>query len=134
MKNILKSSLAMLGAFAISFTLVNAEEKADGKARPGGKGRPELSPEAKAKILERFDTDKDGKLDDTERAEARKSMGDRGGKGEPSPEMRAKMLERFDKDGDGELNEAERAEARKAMEAHGGKSRPDGKEKPKGDA
>ena len=80
---------------------------ADGKGRPDRPFHPirPLPPE----VLEKFDTNKDGKLDEAER-EAFKKV-----RMEKEEEMRKKMLEKFDKDGNGELNESEKEEMRKAM-------------------
>ena len=65
-------------------------------------------------MLEKFDADKDGKLNDDEKAAMRE-------------EVKKKMLEKFDKDGDGKLNEEELAELRKTMPHHpGGPKRPKG--------
>jgi hypothetical protein len=55
----------------------------------------------RAKVLEKFDTDGDGKLDETERKEIRETMKD-------------KVLDRFDTDNDGTLSAAEKGEARAA--------------------
>ncbi len=62
----------------------------------------------RAKMLEQFDTNGDGKLDETERKAAREAM-------------KAKVLEEFDADGDGELNEEEKAKAKEARRKHGKK-------------
>ena len=53
-------------------------------------------------MLERFDTNKDGKLDDQERAAAREAR-------------KAEMLERFDTDKDGTLSDSEREALRNEM-------------------
>jgi Ca2+-binding EF-hand superfamily protein len=89
---------------------LNAQAATD--ARPGArKGRA-------AELLQRFDTNGDGRIDEDERATARETMrsegrnrpqGRRGGPGNPA-EMRAQMLERFDADKDGQLNDEEREE------------------------
>lgn len=86
------------------------------------------------RILERFDTDKDGQLSEEERAAARDQMGSRRPHGErahrpqgpagnahpgnrrrPHSE-RPEMIQRFDTDGNGELNEAEREALRTAVQ------------------
>jgi len=87
----------MLGAFTASCAIVNAEEE---KKRPDRSDRPHRPiPEA---LLEKFDTDGDGKLSPDER----KVMGEKmKAKGE---ERRKAMLARFDANSDGELDEAER--------------------------
>ena len=90
----------------------------NGPPAKGHKGPGRMSPEMRQKMLEKFDKDGDGKLDEKERMAARKAMGAH----RMSPEMRKKMLEKFDKDGDGKLNEEEIKAAHKAararMEAH----------------
>ncbi len=55
----------------------------------------------RAKLLEKFDANGDGKLDETERKAAREAL-------------KAKILEKFDEDGDGKLSEDERAKAKEA--------------------
>ena len=70
---------------------------------------PEDAKEKKtpAKMVEKFDKDGDGKLNDEERAEAKASEGKmKVGK------KRAEMIAKFDKDGDGELNKEEEAALR----------------------
>lgn len=78
-------------------------------------------------VLERFDKDGDGKLNDAERAEMRKAAGDR-------IAQNPKMLERFDANGDGQLDETERAAAREAMQERmkGGKDDKAGKSPKRG--
>ena len=61
-------------------------------------------------ILKRFDTNKDGKLDETEKADMQKKMADR----------KAKVLEKFDTDKDGKLSEEERKAMREAMKKERG--------------
>jgi Ca2+-binding EF-hand superfamily protein len=117
---------------------------AEGKEDRKGKGIPE---EKRAELLEKFDTDKDGKLDEEERKAARAAFKeefmkkfDTNGDGEISDEEREEakkkrkemILERFDEDGDGELSEEERKKARAAFhERMKGKKCP-GKGKGKG--
>jgi len=63
--------------------------------------------------FQRFDANRDGKLDDQERAAVRERLGSR------LPEiqrMRQRLLDRFDTDDDGKLSPEERQEALKAME------------------
>ncbi|MDD2599603.1 MAG: EF-hand domain-containing protein [Kiritimatiellae bacterium] len=67
----------------------------EGAAGQGLRQRPEFAPEAREKMLKKFDKDGDGKLSDEER----KAMMDE----------RKAMMEKFDADGDGKLNEEERA-------------------------
>ncbi|MGD7652370.1 MAG: hypothetical protein ACQCXQ_04080, partial [Verrucomicrobiales bacterium] len=92
--------------------------------RPIGGPPPEL--------LQRFDKDDDGQLNDDERAALRAEMGDRPsrpeggrggpggaggpggpGRGGPGGEKDLELVAKFDRDSDGVLNTAERAEARK---------------------
>jgi hypothetical protein len=65
------------------------------------------APPNREAILKKFDKDGDGKLNEEERAEARKSFG----AGRP-PRPPAVLIKKFDKDGDGKLNEEERAALR----------------------
>jgi Ca2+-binding EF-hand superfamily protein len=58
----------------------------------------------KQRLLEKFDTNKDGTLDETEREAARAFQ----------KERKEKMLEKFDTNKDGKLDEAERKAAREA--------------------
>ena len=91
-----KSLIMIAAAFGIA-GVVQAEE---------GKKRPERK--APAKIIEKFDKDGDGKLNEDERAAAKAWHM------EMMKARKKEMLKKFDKDGDGELNEAEREEAKAA--------------------
>ncbi len=91
----------------------------------GAEGREAM----KAQMLEKFDTDGDGKLDETERKAAgeamRKSRGGEGRQGRASfgqdrEAMKAQLLEKFDADGDGKLDETERKAAGDAMRSKRG--------------
>lgn len=98
--------VALIGLAGVA----NSEERKpshDRGNRVDSKGRPDrqLPPE----VLEKFDTNKDGKLDEAEH-EAFKKV-----RLEKEEEIRKKMLETFDKDGNGELNGSEKEEMRKAM-------------------
>jgi hypothetical protein len=73
-----------------------------------GKGpRPphKLPPE----IIEKFDKDGDGKLNEEEHAAAKAA------RGEMEADRKKEMLAKFDKDGDGTLNEEEKMAAREEM-------------------
>ena len=79
-------------------------------------------------LMKKFDKDGDGKLNEEERAEARKTMEAR----------RQEALKKFDKDGDGKLNEEERKAAiaarpkpgeTKEKEPEGKGKKPEGKKK-----
>ena len=77
--------------------------------------RPQLSEEQKAemkaKFMEKFDADKDGKLSDAEKEAVKAEMK---AKFEARrAEMKAKFMEKFDADKDGQLSDAE-TEAAKA--------------------
>lgn len=86
----------------------------------------------RAKFLERFDTNKDGKIDDEERAKAREEFaknrpegerrrGEGRGPGQGRP-SREEILKKFDTNGDGQLDEGERAKMREEFL----KNRPEG--------
>ncbi len=68
----------------------------------GRRGRRGPSPEQRAELLERFDTDHSGDLSGTERDAA-------------MDVKRAEILQRFDADGNGELDQPERQAARAEM-------------------
>ena len=85
----------------------------------GTKEGSQPNPEGMKRLLERFDANKDGKLDETERAAAKAEWEKRRAQGQsstergPMPEkLRQEMLKRFDRDGDGKLSDAERAAAK----------------------
>lgn len=75
--------------------------------KPEGKRHHPLPPA----VLEKFDADKDGKLDEEERKAAHEAMKAK------REEARKKMLEEFDANDDGKLDEAERKAAHEAMKA-----------------
>lgn len=99
--NIITTTLVL----AIAGSITAAAQEGD---RPGppreGRGLP---PE----ILEKFDKDGDGKLNEEERKAARDA------RRAEMEKRRQEMLEKFDTDGDGKLNEEERKAAREAAEA-----------------
>ena len=72
----------------------------------------------KKKILEKFDTDGDGKLNEEERAKAKAAIAKHRAvgvvKAKPRPNREA-IVKKFDKDGDGKLNAEEGAAAKAAM-------------------
>jgi len=108
---------------------LEAVGKQFGPERPGkphrwGPGHGPVKPEDRAeaqkrlhylmkrergRLLERFDTDGDGKLNEIEGRAARAEMKKRW------EERRRSFLARFDTDGDGKLSKAEKAAARKIM-------------------
>ncbi|MFM7182006.1 MAG: hypothetical protein ACKO2G_11160 [Verrucomicrobiales bacterium] len=104
MKTILLTTTAML-AFAIT---ASANPEGPRPHRPGG------PPKA---LLEKFDTDGDGKLSEQEREAAKAAM----------EEKRAAIIAKYDKDGDGKLNEEERKAAKEEWkELHGERPNPPG--------
>lgn len=133
-----RSTGFVLVVLTLTMLLSSVGEAAPGQgkakgARPQGKGN---GPNVPAEVLKRFDKDGDGKLNETERAAAKKAHDERGGgpgqpggNGKPGAgkpgdgKMKEELLKRFDKDGDGKLNEAERAAAMKAREERGGKKK-----------
>jgi len=78
-------------------------------------GDKQRNPEMHKKLLEKFDKDGDGKLNEEERAAAKAAFQNK------HPEAREKVIAHFDKDGDGKLNEEERAAAKAAHEKREGK-------------
>lgn len=76
-------------------------DKKRGGDRDGKRKRPHMSPEMRQKMLDKYDSDADGKLSDDERKSAREGF-------------RKQMLEKHDADGDGKLSEDERKAAGKA--------------------
>lgn len=135
------TTIISIGALIGTSLIAGAQDKP--KRQPGERGTP---PPA---ILEKFDKDGDGKLNDEERAtmreegkarmeERRKEMlkkFDTDGDGKLSPDERkkameerhAEMLKKFDKDGDGKLSEEERAAMPKPPRGKG-EGRPGGRD------
>ena len=142
------------------FTLTTGQtllaQPANSPPRGGGGDRDEL----RKQLLERFDKNNDGELDDDEREAARESFrrgdrpggapraqgrtsqqtnklgrssrGGRGGRGGKG--QRITLIPKFDKDGDGILNKAERTEARKyVIEQREGGDRGGRPQRPDGD-
>lgn len=90
------------------------EEKWGGQAGPG----PHMMPHGpggkiRGEIIKRFDKDGDGKLNEVERAEAKKAGEEMRARFQ---EHRKEVLARFDKDGDGKLGEAERKDQHAAWQ------------------
>jgi Ca2+-binding EF-hand superfamily protein len=78
-------------------------------AGPGRRGHARrFSPEARQKILDEFDANKDGKLDEGERAAAKSALKQR------FEAKKKEILDRFDTDKDGKLSPDERKAAREA--------------------
>jgi Ca2+-binding EF-hand superfamily protein len=105
-----------------------------GPGQPGGFRGPEKSGAPQRRLpkdlLDKYDLNKDGKLDESERAALHKDIEDGkisppnhgrgpGGPGGPPPPLSAaQILEKFDADKDGKLDESELAAFVKDMEAH----------------
>jgi Ca2+-binding EF-hand superfamily protein len=96
-------AMAIIGAASLA-----QAEQGQGKDKGQGGGR-RMPPH----VIEKFDTDGDGQLNEKERAAAR--------------EARKAHMQQFDTDGDGKLNEEERETMRAAMEEKRGE-RPEGEE------
>jgi len=102
----------IIAALALSVS-VNAEDGDNKEPRGEGKGRP--SKEAmekrraamKAKMLERFDIDRDGKLSDTEKTTAHETIA------KERKEIRAAVIAQFDTDNDAKLTGDEKKGVRK---------------------
>jgi len=78
--------LTLLSLVSGLFIVVGLNVNAAAKAARGGK--------IKAEVLDKFDTNKDGKLDETERAAIEKD---------------ADIIKKYDKNGDGKLDATEKA-------------------------
>ena len=88
------------------------EERGGKPGQPGRPGQPGGGDgKMREEVLKRFDKNGDGKLNDEEKAAAKKAHDERGG---GDGKMREEILKRFDKDGDGKLNDEEKAAAKKA--------------------
>ena len=76
-----------------------------------------------ARLLERFDANKDGKLDDAEKAKAKEASAERrkDGGGRRGGEVPARLLEKYDANKDGKLDEAEKAKAKEEFAKSGGR-------------
>lgn len=84
-------------------------------ARPGAAmANPANAQAFREKMLEMFDKNHDGRLDDAERAEARK-YAEAHGLGEGGA-ARGELIKRFDKNGDGKLDAEETAAMRKFLQ------------------
>lgn len=100
-------------AAAISVGLSHAAEGDTAeKAKPESGKRPDGPP---AEVIAKYDKDGDGKLDETERAEAAENRparpGEGDGKGRPAAAAGGELFKRADKNGDGKLSKDEIPEA-----------------------
>ena len=72
----------------------------------------------RAKVLEKFDANHDGKLDESERATAKAALHERMEQAKEhhgDGKLKAKIMEKFDANHDGKLDEGERAKAKAAL-------------------
>jgi len=98
---------SLIALSAILGTCAFAQE---GPARPDRPQRPPGQRTPSPEMLKEYDTDKDGKLNDEERAEMMKKM-------RAQMEARQKaMLEKYDANKDGKLDEAETKAAREGQQ------------------
>lgn len=107
-------------------TAATATTTTGGKIKKGKVADLDNLPE---RVVARFDTNQDGKLDDTERAAAKKAVSERlGGK------TREDLIKRFDKNGNGTIDDDERAAAKAAVKKRRGLVAPVAKAAPASDA
>lgn len=92
------SPLTRLAGLSLTALLLfgGATVLAQSPTPPAEGGKPGHCQGKKKKMLEQFDANKDGQLDDSERAAAKQAH-------------EAKLLEKYDTNGDGQLDEAERS-------------------------
>lgn len=95
-------------AAMLCVSMASAQEEGQKKGRRGGPGGFN-----REEVIKKFDKDGDGKLNEDEQKEARKSMQ------EEFAKRREEMTKKFDKDGDGKLNDEEREAARKEFGGRG---------------
>jgi polyhydroxyalkanoate synthesis regulator phasin len=95
------------------------------------RGNSDRSRLSREELTKRFDKNKDGKLDDEERASLRQSLSDRfrgstrdsDSSRRGGTDYRARLMKEYDKNGDGKLDEKEREAARKAVSSRRGQGR-----------
>lgn len=100
---------ALCGLAGLAF--LTAAATADEPREEKGKGR----------LLERYDANKDGKLDEAEKAKAKEEFVKRAGPREGrklSPEVEGRLLEKFDANKNGKLDDDEKAKAREEHMKH----------------
>lgn len=102
-----KTKMTPMKTLPFALFLTAAAVVVAGDAAPTGPGSRQKA------YMETYDTNKDGRLDESEKVAMREALGgDR-------VQMRERAMERFDKDGDGKLNDDEKVAAREAMRAQG---------------
>ena len=85
-----------------------------GPKGPHGCGKPGPRPDFHKMMLEKFDANKDGQLDDAEKAAAKADFEAK--RAEKKAAFEKKMLEKFDANKDGQLDDAEKAAAKAEFE------------------
>ncbi len=109
---------ALLAATLFLIPALHAADTAPADEMSGGSESAAMSKTRQAEIMKRFDKNKDGKLDEDEKAAAKEYNREEttGRQNKAREKLGQKALEKFDKNGDGKLDEAERAEMIKAIE------------------
>ena len=106
----------VLSATLCSATLFLVAARADAP-KTAVPAAPRAMEAASAELLQRYDTNHDGKLDENELAAAHEDLRKRnfngGAGGERGQRFRAVMIQRFDRNGDGRLDENEKAAMKK---------------------
>jgi Ca2+-binding EF-hand superfamily protein len=110
-----RSSTMKPTTVAIALMMVLAGTQAFGAEGNGRKRDGEM----RKKLIEKFDKDGDGQLNEAEREAAKAAMEARRDK--EDGQFRDKLLKRFDADGDGKISDAEREAAKEARPDRGGK-------------
>jgi Ca2+-binding EF-hand superfamily protein len=109
----MKKTVLSLGLCAATLFLA-AGRAGEAKAPP-----PAAPNASQAGLLQRYDQNHDGKLDEAELAAAHESMLQAGfgnrADGERRSRREAWLIKHFDKNGDGKLDDNERAEAKRVM-------------------
>jgi Ca2+-binding EF-hand superfamily protein len=103
----------------LSLGLCSATLFLAGQAEEPQAARSAAPDSAQIELLQRYDKNHDGKLDEAELAAAHESMLQAGfnrpAGGERAGRRQAWLIKHFDRNGDGKLDEAERAEARRVI-------------------
>lgn len=93
-----------------------AGPKPESNRPAGGDGSSDSKRQHMEEMRKKFDTNGDGKLDDTEKAAMREAM-----KNDPQfQKRREEMIKKFDTNGDGQLDDTEKAAMEAAMKARAG--------------
>lgn len=103
---------------AAAKTILMQEQAANPPAKTSaksGRGAPDAR---RDRMVEMFDKNKDGRLDDEERAVAMNALTERGGR------MRDALIQRFDKNGNGKLDDDEREAAQQFLKQRMGGAAP----------